>query len=158
MPLSIFIVVINGILDSKKFEQKNIYMSTILSTRKQPSPAKSIDWQLSSGQVGSGRLHLIPKKVPIKHLLFFVHCELESCPGVIYHLLFTGFSERNQENNKNWHGCRLLGWKGSRQPPSLAPTVYRCRCGSCPWLSGACLVNDLQWWKCFEPQSRRRLF
>lgn len=28
-------------------------------------------------QVGGGRCHLLPKKVPIKCLLFFVHCELE---------------------------------------------------------------------------------
>lgn len=126
----------------KKKSKSKICMCRVLASQEAAPAASSAVGFPAGGQVASLRLHLLLKKVPIKRFPLFVHCKLEPCPGVIYHLLFIGFSERNQKTIRGRRGCGLprTGCSTRRQQP---PTpVYRC-C-SCPWLSGACLVNDLQ--------------
>lgn len=69
----------------------------------------------------SVRLHLILKKVPIKRFPPFVHRELEPGAGVIYHLPFIGFSERNQKTVRGRRGCGQPRTEGGRLTWAAAP-------------------------------------
>lgn len=52
-----------------------------------------------------------------------------------------------QENSKRpmW----VQAGQAGTLTPGRGPAAYRC--ASRPGLSGPCLVNDLQWWTCFQP-------
>lgn len=71
MPLPIFIVVTHVICDSRERERKPTCPPFL-----PPGPVPGALANAPQGQVGSGTLHLIPKNVPMKHFLFFVHGDL----------------------------------------------------------------------------------
>lgn len=148
--LSVFMVAV--ILGKKKTKTKRSKISAwtgFFQARKPP-------WQeaeLPGSPPGQADLHEAPphlQESSDQTPSTLVHRELEPDPGVVCHLLFYRLFQEEPGNNERLarvQAARDGGVEMLAQTP--APLVYRC--GSCPWLSGACLVNDLQWWTCFQP-------
>lgn len=131
------------------------------------SSISSSDWiqkcQLLALLMNSMIARSLSQKTSYKIRSVFLRCDQE--PLGMQHTLCV-FQESFKEKKVGQRGKKNLkkerrrrqGWKPSTKSGSqyrwkfpLRRTVYCTGAVPALWLSGACLVNDLQWWKCFEP-------